>query len=193
MTSDASETSFSRVKPTSLSLSHLRQVTFQRPLECYSHCTWAGEAAGHEMHGDLGQLCPGPWCINLVLICLICIGWLVILILFSDIILHKTVQATNRHPLWTRNFCGSVPHLLVPTPNGWKDNVPHFMAMMLAAWSKRKMAAEVRTVGHRNLTYDRWKTPIKHVLVCNSSMYYLLNFTHLRLFAGILSSTVVMK
>lgn len=80
MTSDASETSFSRVKPTSLSVSHLQQVTFQRPLECYSHCTWAAEAAGHETHGDLGQLCTCPWCINLVLICLICIAcsyWLV--------------------------------------------------------------------------------------------------------------------
>lgn len=70
MTSDTSETSFSRVKSTSLSLSHLQQVTFQRPLECYSHCTWAAEAAGHERHGDLGQLCTCPWCINSVLICI---------------------------------------------------------------------------------------------------------------------------
>lgn len=187
-------TSFSWVKPSSLSLSHLRQVTFQRPLECYSHCTWAAEAAGHERHGALGQLCTCPWCINSVLIsdmyCLV-IGWLVILILFSDIILHKTVQATNRHPLWTRNFCGSVPHLLVPTPNGWKDNVPHFMAMMLAAWSKRKTAAEVRTVWHRNLTYDRWKIPINHVLVGNSSMYYLLTFKHLRLFVEVPSTVTI--
>lgn len=70
MASDTSETSFSRVKSTSLSLSHLQQVTFQRPLECYSHCTWAAEAAGHERHGDLGQLCTCPWCINSVLICI---------------------------------------------------------------------------------------------------------------------------
>jgi hypothetical protein len=30
------------------------------------------------------------------------------------------------------HFCGSVPHLLVPTPKGWKDNVPHLMAISSA-------------------------------------------------------------
>ena len=46
----------------------------------------------------------------------------------------KTHQTSlHQHPDWTTScFCGSVPHLLVPTPKGWKDNVPHLMAMSKA-------------------------------------------------------------
>ena len=35
------------------------------------------------------------------------------------------------------HFCGSVPHLLVPTPKGWKDNVLHLMAMSKSAKTHR--------------------------------------------------------